>query len=136
MKKLLTLAIGVLVAVVSFAQSEETRKLPPFSKISVGEGIDVFLKQGDKESARVIADNFDIEEVLTEVSGEKLRIHLDKNWWESTKNVDIEVYVTYVSISGLAASSSSSIVAENDIVTEGDFDVDVSSSGEIKATIK
>ncbi len=133
-KSFLTTALGVLVAGFTFAQSEETRKLSSFSEVSAQEAIDVYLKKGDMEEARVVSDNIDIEDVLTEVSGGRLKIHLDGNNW---KNVDVKVYVTYKSIEALAASSAASITGSNEIDANGnDFDVDVSSAGDIDVQIR
>lgn len=131
-KSFLITVLGVLVAGATFAQSEETRNLSSFSKVTAAEGIDVYLKKGSKEEARVVSDNVDLDEVLTEVSGSRLKIHLDGN---NYRNVDVQVYVTYRSLNALSASSSGSITADGLIETDGDFDVNVSSSGDVKAEI-
>lgn len=137
MKKtyLITL-LGILVAGVAVAQSEETRSLSSFSRISAQEGIDVFIKAGNKEEARVIARSHDLDEVKTEVSGDRLKIHIDNGRrWGNNGRVDIDVYVTYKSIEALSASSAASIDSEGTIEANGDFDIDVSSSGDIVAKI-
>jgi hypothetical protein len=132
-KSILITLLGVFVAGFTFAQSEETRSLSSFSRISAQEAIDVFITQGNKEEARIVADNIDLEDVLTEVNGGRLKIHLDGNKW---RNVDVEVYVTYKSISAISASSAASLTSQEQINASGDFDVDVSSAGDIKASIK
>lgn len=132
-KSLLVLILGVLASGMSFAQSQETRKLSSFSKISAHESIDVYIKEGDSEEARVVSNDIDLEEVLTEVSMGKLKIHLEGNRY---RNIDVEVYVTYKSLEGLSASSSGSITGEDLIVTSGDFEVRVSSSGDVRAKIE
>ena len=135
MKKLLLITLlGVFVSGFTIAQSEETRSLSSFSRISANEGIDVFIKKGSTEEARVVARNIDLEDVATDVNGSTLKIHIDNNW-KNNNNVDVEVYVTYKSIDALAASSAGSIEAEDDIEVSGDFDVDVSSAGDIRASI-
>ncbi len=134
MKKLcLTVVFGLLLAGFTFAQQEETRSLESFSKVTAHEAINVFLKKGSKEEARIVSRSEDLEDVLTEVSGGRLKIHLDGN---NNRNVDVDVYVTYVSINAIGASSAASIKAEGTIETSGDFDVDVSSAGDIIASIK
>ncbi len=132
-KSYLITLLGVLIASFTFAQSEETRSLSSFSRISANEGIDVYLKEGDKEEARVIARNIDLDDVLTDVSGGRLKIHLDGN---NHRNIDVEVYVTYKSINAISVSSAASVRAEDKLETSGDFDVDVSSAGDLEATIK
>ncbi|MEP0987869.1 head GIN domain-containing protein [Ekhidna sp.] len=133
-KSFLITLLGILVAGFTFAQSEETRSLSSFSRISAHEGIDVYITEGSKEEARIVSENVDLEDVLTEVSGDRLKIHLDGNNW---KNVDVEVYVTYTSLNGISASSAASLTAKNPIDANGsDFDVDVSSAGDIIAEIE
>ncbi len=124
------------VALASLAQSTENRKLSSFSKISANEGIEVFIKQGEKDEARVVANEVDIKDVLTEIKRGVLKIHMDNDGWDENRNIDVEVYVTYVSIDALSASSAGSIEGESEIETDGDFVLDVSSAGEIKAKIK
>ena len=134
-KSFIITLFGVLVASFAFAQSEETRSLSSFSKISAREGIDVYIKKGTQEEARVVARGIDIEDVLTEVSGSRLKIHLEGDR-HRIKNIDVDVYVTYVSINALSASSAASLRGEDLIETDGDFDVDVSSAGDLRASIK
>ena len=134
-RSVLVTLLGIFIAGFALAQSEETRSLSSFSEISAHEGIEVFIEKGNKEEARVVSRNIDIEDVLTEVLGGKLKIHIDgRNY--NNRNTDVKVYVTYKSVEGLAASSAASITAKDPIETDGDFDVDVSSAGDIVATIK
>ncbi|MEM6735055.1 MAG: DUF2807 domain-containing protein [Bacteroidota bacterium] len=137
MKKSLVILLGIFVAVATFAQSE-TRSLSSFSSISAHEGINVYLSEGSEEQARIIVNggNVEIDEVLTEILGDRLKIHLkDKRGWNKNRNVDVDVFVTYKSLDGLSASSAASIKAEDVIKANGDFDVDVSSAGDIEAKI-
>ncbi|MEQ9007554.1 MAG: DUF2807 domain-containing protein, partial [Ekhidna sp.] len=87
-KSLLITLLGIFVAGAALAQSEETRSLSSFSEISAHEGIDVFIKAGDKEEARIVSDSHDLDEVLTEVSGGRLKIHLEGN---NHRNIDVDV---------------------------------------------
>lgn len=130
-KSILITIIGVFIAGLTFAQEEETRNLSSFSKVTVHEAIDVYLTKGSKHEARIVSNSEDLEDVLTDVSGGKLKIHLDGS---SHRNVDVKVYVTYVELEAIGASSAATIKA-NDIVASGDFDVDVSSAGDIIADI-
>ncbi|MEM6641537.1 MAG: head GIN domain-containing protein [Bacteroidota bacterium] len=136
-KSCLITVLGILVAAAAFAQ-EETRDLRSFSTISASEGIDVFLLKGTDESARVVINsgNIELDDVLTEVSGSRLKIHLDDGkGWTKRKNIDVEVFVKYKSLEGLRASSAASISAENAIDANGDFEIDVSSAGDIEVEI-
>jgi len=135
-KSFLITLLGVCVALATLAQSE-TRSLSSFSSVSAHEGIDVYLKKGVDESAKVVINggNVGLEDVLTEVSGSRLKIHLeDRRGWNN-RNVDVDVFVTYKSLEALKASSAASIEAKDVIEANGDFDVDVSSAGDVKAKI-
>ncbi|WP_424961525.1 head GIN domain-containing protein [Ekhidna sp.] len=133
-KSFLITILGILIAGFTFAQSEETRSLSSFSEISAHEGIDVYIRQGNKEEARIVSETHDLDEVLTDVSGGRLKIHLEGN---NHRNINVEVYVTYKSIRAISSSSASSLSSEGSIDAGGDdFDVDVSSAGDIDATIE
>lgn len=135
-KSFLITLLGICVAATAFAQ-EETRNLSSFSEVSAHEGISVYLSEGNNESARVVINggNVDLEDVMTEVSGDRLKIHIrDRKGWNN-RNVDVDVFVKYKSLRGLRASSAASIEAEDVIKANGDFDVDVSSAGDVKAKI-
>lgn len=133
-KSFIITLLGILIAGATFAQDEETRSLSSFSEISAHEGIDVYIKEGSKEEARIVSDSHDLDEVLTEVSSGRLKIHLEGN---NHRNIDVKVYVTYKSIKGISSSSASSLTSEGTIdANGGDFDVDVSSAGDIDASIE
>lgn len=132
MKKL-ALSTIILVAIGAFGQSKETRSLSSFSEVSAHEGIDVVLRKGSKEEARIEAENIDMDEVLTEVSGDRLKIHLEGN---NHKNVDVKVWVTYRSLRAVSASSAADLTAEGQITASGDFRIDVSSAGDIELSVK
>ena len=133
MKRIVILSTALFLSTLVFAQKETTRNLSSFSEISAHEAIDVYIKSGNKEEARIKASNIDLEDVLTEVSGGRLKIHLEGN---NHRNVKVEVWVTYKSISGLKASSAASIDGENEVNSSGDFDIDVSSAARITVKLK
>ncbi len=130
MKKIALLSLTLLFSSLLWAQS--TRNLSSFTKVSAQEGIDVFLKKGSEETAEIDARGIDEDEVLTEVSGGTLKIHLEGN---NHRNIDVKVYVTYVELTGLRSSSASSIIVEDAVNTSGDFDIDCSSAGNIDVDV-
>lgn len=132
MKHILFIVVGVLITFSVTAQSGAERSLEPFTRVSSQEGIDVVLTKGSKESAKIDADGIDIEDVLTEVSGGTLKVHLDG---DNHRNVDVKVYVTYVELSGLKASSASSIKVREKVVAKGDFDIQCSSAADIEVEL-
>ncbi|MEQ8239554.1 MAG: head GIN domain-containing protein [Cyclobacteriaceae bacterium] len=107
----------------------QTRTLDSFSEVSTQESIDVIIKKGNENSAKIIARGIDESEVITRVSGDKLKIELEDN---NYRNVDVQVIVTFRgTLEALYASSSGSISVEDPIVNNTFFKLDVSSSGEI-----
>ncbi len=115
-----------------FAQESQTRTIGSFSGVKVTEGIDVYLKKGEKESLRVEVTGTPIENIITEISGSYLRVHMrDGNY---RGKVDAKVYVTYVKVDKLSASSAGSIFSEGTIEAE-DMDISVSSAGSIEIAV-
>lgn len=111
MKKFLTL-VFIGLATLSVAQQTETRNVGSFKGIKVSEGIDVYLKKGDKEALRIEATGTTTGEVITEVSGDYLKIHMQEMQEGRYRDRTVKVYVTYVNIDKLSASSASNIFAE------------------------
>jgi hypothetical protein len=148
MKSLLFFVLGFLVATsLSFAQEGQTRNVGSFTGVKVSEGIDVYLKKGDKESVRVEVYGTRLENVVTEVSGGYLKVHMRE---ENKGNVNVKVYVTYVKVDKLSASSAGSIYSEGTIdansleissssaanveiaINAGDVEISSSSAGEVE----
>lgn len=96
----------------SIAQQSETRNVGAFKGIKVSEGIDVYLKKGDKEALRLEVSGIKPGDVITEVSGDYLKIHMQEGRY---RDRTVKVYVTYVAIDKLSASSASNIFAEGTI---------------------
>ena len=71
-----SLAILLLVGftTVANAQDREERSLDSFSSLKVGESINVTLEKGSSERAIVEVRGIDLEDVHTEVRGDRLRI--------------------------------------------------------------
>ena len=124
-KPIITCLLSVLFTTALFAQNEETRSLSSFSSVSVGESIELILVPGNKEEAIVQVDGKDPEIVITETSGERLKIRMAKGSW---RNVNAKVRLTYVKIDDLSVSSSADVFSEG-AIRSGDFDLEVSSSG-------
>jgi len=133
MKKLAIITLVLFAGLFANAQ-EETRKLSSFSEISVQEAIDAYIKSGDKEEIRIkTSGSIDLDEVLTDVSGGKLKIHLDGN---SHRNVNVTVWVTYKSIKEVSVSSAASMVGQNTVNASGNFRIKVSSAGDLELSLK
>jgi len=122
----------LFVSINALAQDQETRTLSSFSELSASEAISVFLKQGNKEEARVEVSGTDVDEVVTDVIGDKLKIEMRGS--RSYRNVKVAVYVTYKSIDEVEASSASTVEFSS-VVEAKSLDIDVSSAARVRAEV-
>ena len=114
MKKFLV-AVLVGITAIASAQQTENRSVNSFKGVKVAEGIDVYLKKGEKEAVRVEVSGIKPGDVITEVSGDYLKIHMQEGRY---KDHTAKVYVTYIEINKLSASSASNIFGEGPIKTK------------------
>lgn len=128
---------GVIVLLCAFvvsaaqAQNSEVRTLSSFTGVKAAEAVDVYLKKGDKESVRVETTGTSVSNVITEVSGSYLKIHMKEG---NYKNRTVKVYVTYVSLTKISASSASNVFSDGTIKTSS-LDVSVSSAASIEISV-
>jgi hypothetical protein len=133
MKSLLTFILGFLITSLSLAQETQTRSVGSFTGVKVAEGIDVYLKKGDKESVRVEVYGTRLDNVITEVSGSYLKIHM-RDEDRDRNNANVKVYVTYVKVDKLSASSAGSIFSEGTIDANS-MEISSSSAANIEIAI-
>ncbi|MGC4021036.1 MAG: head GIN domain-containing protein [Cyclobacteriaceae bacterium] len=133
MKNLLIVALWVF-SIVVVAQKSETRSLKSFHNIKVSQAIDVYLKKGDKESARVEITGGDVEDVVTEVTENTLRVKMRDSRGFFSK-VDAKVYVTYVSLEKISASSASSVFSDG-MIKANNLDINVSSAASVELSVE
>lgn len=114
------------------AQQTEERDLEAFTGVKAAEGVDVFLTKGDKERVKVEVTGTDPSNVITEISGSYLKVHMKDGRYRS---VDAKVYVTYVNLDKLSASSAGSIFSEGTIKTRS-MDISASSAGSVEISIE
>lgn len=131
MKKIFLTSVVLLFGWLAMAQQSDVRSVGSFNGVKAGEAVDVYLKKGDKESVRVEVTGTDASNVLTEVSGGYLRVHMRDGRY---KNRSVKVYVTYVSLSKIHASSAANIFSEG-IIKAPDLDISTSSAGSIEISI-
>jgi hypothetical protein len=114
------------------AQQTVTRNIGSFTGVKAAEGIDVYLKKGNKESVRVETDGINPDQVITEVSGNYLKIHMRDG---RRGKIEVKVYVEYVSIERLSVSSAATLFAEGTIHSKT-MEMNASSAGDMKVTIE
>lgn len=131
MKNYVAIILVVCTAGMALAQETETRDVGTFTGVKAAEGIDVYLRKGEKESVRVEVKNASTRDVITEVSGSYLKIHMRTG---NLRNVEVKVYVTYVTIDKLSASTAGSIYAEGTIRASS-LDISAASAGQIEVSV-
>lgn len=120
--------------VLALAQQSESRTVGSFSGIKTGEAIDVYLKKGDKESVRVEVTGDDLSTVITEVVGSQLKIHRRENSF-FRNNVDVKVYVTYIAINRIYASSAANVFSDGAIKAD-ELEIHASSAADIEIAVE
>ena len=126
MKKLIaTLFFAVFIGLSVFAQNTETRKLDDFKAIGVGEAIELLLVPGNKNEAKIVASNIDLEDIETRVYGSKLKIELAGN---NYRNIDVKITLTYKTLEDLSVSSAANVKTDGAIKAT-DLEISVSSAG-------
>ncbi len=131
MKRIFTALLSVAITFIAAGQRGETRSLSSFSAISVGEAIDVEITPGNKEEAIVEVSGTNPDNVITEVFGDRLKIHMARGNW---RNVDVKVYVTYKEIDEIDVSSAADLVT-NGVLRSKELEVEVSSAGDAELEI-
>ncbi len=138
MKKSILLALSLFAIVTfSFSQKKETRNVGEFSQLSYGVAGTLYLTQGNENSVVIEADSETLEDISTEVRGNKLVIKDNSSsWWDwSSSSKKATIYITMKNIDGISVAGSGNLVAENKI-NSNDLDLSVSGSGNLTADIE
>jgi hypothetical protein len=97
----------------------ETREVRDFNAIKVSTGIDLYLKMGDTEAVKIVADDDIIDRLVTEVKDGTLRIYMKRgDWFDWGGNKTRKAYVTVKEIVAVDASSGSDVKTENTLEGE------------------
>ena len=132
MKRLGLLVSAFLLSASLFAQQSEVRNVGPFKGIKSSEAVDVYLKKGDKESVRIETSGVSPSDVITELSGSYLKIHMRSGNYRGRN--DVKAYVTYTVMEKISASSASNIFSDGTI-KGGSMEVHASSAANIEISI-
>jgi hypothetical protein len=99
-----------------YAQSaSEDRPVASFSKLIVGNGIDVYLTQSTEESLRVEVEDYDLADVLSAVEGDVLQLSIKNKGFAFFDDREAKVYLNFVDLSAIEASGGSDIEGRNDL---------------------
>jgi hypothetical protein len=110
----------------------EERQAGSFDAIKVSTGIDVYLRQGNREEITVVADENLQEYILTEIQGNVLNVYTEANIRDAKEK---KVYVTMKDIRSVKACSAGDVIGESSIKTD-EIEIDASSAGDIKLDLR
>ena len=129
-----TLSIFFLLFAVAsvVAQQSEVRQVGAFKGVKAYEAVSVTLKKGDKESVKVEVERVPLSAVITEVSGNYLKIHMAEGRYNNERRV--RVVVTYVTIEKVSASQAAEILSEGTLKA-ATLDIAATSAASIELTI-
>jgi hypothetical protein len=105
---------------------KQDREISSFSAISTSSGLNVYLRQGDKESITVEADENLLDLIVTRVKGDKLVIKTEDPVRRAKK---LDVYVTFVNVDEISVSSGSDLESRSMLKFET-LDISVSSGAD------
>lgn len=134
MKMKVLILLGCLVSVAVAGQQSEVRSVGTFKGLKAAEAINVYLKKGDKESVKVEATGTDLADVLTEVSGNYLKIHMKSDFRFGGRSRTVKVYVTYVNLDKITASSASNVFSDG-IITSDLMEIHASSAANVEVSL-
>ena len=132
MKQLFILLVIGLVSTHAIAQMKETRSLSSFNRLSVSQSIEVELVKGSKEQAEITSDEIDLDDIVTDISGGRLKIQLDG--WNRNWRGAVKVKLTYRELEEVSVGSSAKVYGSGTIEA-GRFIAEASSSGRMELKV-
>lgn len=121
----LMVACFLLIAGVATAQQTETRKVSSFNKIDAGTPFDIVVEEGREESVKLELENIVLDNVITEVNDNTLKVSLKKG---NYKNIKGKIYITYKNLEAINNSGSGNLNCNSDIAAAS-FAIGLSGSG-------
>jgi hypothetical protein len=111
----------------------EKRQVGNFTGITASQSIDVEVTIGTATEVRVEADDNIMKYVITDVSGNVLKIKIKE--MISLNETHIKVFITTPGLKSIGASSSASVKVLGVMKYDGKISFDASSSGDIEAEV-
>lgn len=111
--------------------SEKRKINDDFTRVKVSSGIDLYIKQGNKVSLTVEADENLHDYIITEVHGDQLKIYVDGNIWRAKAR---KVYLTVTTLEELKATSGSDVYSQS-VIRANDLEVSTSSGADMRIEV-
>ncbi len=110
--------------------AKEVRKPGVFTELKVYGRFDVILVHGTEESVSIESEETNIQNVLTEVEDEKLKVRMKTNYFKDT---EVKVIITFKQLNAIEASAGAIIDAGT--VESKKFSFEVNSGSEVKSEV-
>jgi hypothetical protein len=107
---------------------KEERTVGNFTRLEIGGAFKVYLAQGSQEKLVVEADAEEIKEIITEVTGNKLKIYTKSNWPGNFHEMNI--YITFKDLDYLDFSGAVEVVSQG-LLSFSELEMDVSGATEL-----
>lgn len=120
---LLMVILLILAAIAPAFAAKEERKISQFTKLEVSSAFKVVLTQGNTEKLLIDASEDDMNQIITEVKGNKLIIRL-KSAVFNRQIAGITIYLTFntltdIDVSGAVEVKGTNVMSFNDLEIEG-----------------
>lgn len=109
MKKLIALFLFAGILTSALAQKEEVRILKSFESIHAYKGINVILESGDSSMVKIMIENGELEDVLTDVESHTLKIRMQTKIY---KDVAVTAIVTYTKLNEIVAGTGAEVTSD------------------------
>jgi hypothetical protein len=121
----------------AFSQNREARNVGNFTSIHYAIPGKLMLRQGSPQKVEISGDKDVLQEIKTEVEGTRLVVGVKSKWnnWNFKDDGNIIVYITVPNLEALKVSGSGDVIGETAFNT-GNFDLDISGSGDVKVTVQ
>ena len=106
---------------------EQEREVSEFTSIQTSNGLDLYLRQGNDYSLRLVADEDIIDDIKTEVQGETLKVYIENKSGSRKKR---EVHITFRELNSITASGGSDVNAKT-IIEANNFEVNLSGGSDL-----
>lgn len=114
---IIALTVGLMGCVMAQGIEEQNREVSSFNSISVSSGIKLFLTQGEDNQVVVKADGVIIDDVVTKIENETLKIYVSSRKLFRI-NSSTEVYVTFSWINSIESSAGSEVIGQNKLMLD------------------
>jgi len=125
-----------LIITTSFSNGQtekETRNVTGFTKVGFGVSGNLSINFGPEFKVVLEGDKASLEEIITEVSGDKLVIRKERDSWRNNMHEKVSVYITMPELKGLSVSGSGKAEVK-DVLKTSELSLNVSGSGKIYTT--